>query len=63
MHATAQRAGRGPPDPRMEYWRPTALRRPPSQSWRTFLTAVRAPQANASAERVVGTLRRACLDS
>ena len=24
MHATAQRAGRGPPDPRMEYWRPTA---------------------------------------
>ena len=24
MHATAQRAGGGPPDPRMEYWRPTA---------------------------------------
>ena len=23
MHATAQRAGGGPPDPRMEYWRPT----------------------------------------
>ena len=29
---------------------------------KTVLTAVRAPQANASAERVVGTLRRACLD-
>ncbi len=43
-------------------YRRRALRRPPSQSWRTFLTAVRAPQANASAERVVGTLRRACLD-
>ena len=25
MHATAQRAGGGPPDPRMEYWRPTAV--------------------------------------
>ena len=29
---------------------------------KTVLTAVRAPQANAIAERVVGTLRRACLD-
>ena len=29
---------------------------------KTVLTAVRAPKANASAERVVGTLRRACLD-
>ena len=26
MHATAQRAGGGPPDPRMEYWRPTGAR-------------------------------------
>ena len=25
MHATAQRASGGPPDPRMEYWRPTGL--------------------------------------
>ena len=29
---------------------------------KTVLTAGRAPQANAIAERVVGTLRRACLD-
>ena len=29
---------------------------------KTVLTAVWAPQANASAERVVGTLRRECLD-
>ena len=43
-------------------YRRRALRRPPSQSWRTFLTAVRAPQANTIAERVVGTLRRECLD-
>ena len=29
VHATAQRAGGGPPDPRMEYWRPTTDRAPP----------------------------------
>ena len=29
---------------------------------RTVLTPVRAPQANALAERVIGTIRRECLD-
>ena len=38
------------------------MRRAASIGIRTLLTPVRAPQANSIAERVIGTLRRECLD-